>query len=114
MRVPASNSASNLAAPSAAAECCQVAARTLLATRRGAHVVPKYLLGRPTDHLTMMRLGTRAPLALQRWAVALLVWAAQGKVTRYGPPEPDHPMLRAHPTVSDSLLAKVSAGDIVV
>jgi dimethylaniline monooxygenase (N-oxide forming) len=98
----------------AAAKCSQVAARTLLAMRRGAHVVPKYLLGRPTDHLTLMRLGTRAPLALQRWAVALLVRAAQGKVTRYGLPQPDHPMLGAHPTVSDSLLAKVGAGDIIV
>jgi cation diffusion facilitator CzcD-associated flavoprotein CzcO len=60
-----------------AVDCSQVAARTLLAMRRSAHVVPKYLFGVPTDHLTLMRLGTRAPLWLQRSAVALLVRTAQ-------------------------------------
>jgi hypothetical protein len=98
----------------AATDCSQVAARTLLAMRRGTHVVPKYLFGMPTDHLTLMRLGTRMPLRLQRSAVAVLVRIAQGKVTEYGLPKPDHQMLCAHPTVSDSLLSKLDHGDIVV
>jgi dimethylaniline monooxygenase (N-oxide forming) len=98
----------------AATDCSQVAARTLLAMRRGAHIVPKYLLGRPTDHLTLMRLGTRAPLRLQRSAVALLVRIAQGRVTTYGLPEPDHRLLSSPPTVSDSLLSRLEHGDIVV
>jgi len=98
----------------AATDCSQVAARTLLAMRRGAHVVPKYLVGVPTDHLTLVRLGARAPLWLQRSVVALLVRIAQGKVTKYGLPKPDHQMLRAHPTVSDGLLSKLYRGDIVV
>jgi hypothetical protein len=59
-------------------------------------------------------LATRTPLALQRWAVALLVRIAQGKVTRYGLPEPDHRMLCAPPTMSDSLLSRLGHGDIVV
>jgi dimethylaniline monooxygenase (N-oxide forming) len=97
-----------------AAECSQVAARTLLAMRRGTHIVPKYLFGMPTDHLTLMRLGTRAPLRLQSSAVALLVRIAQGKVTKYGLPRPDRPLLCAPPTVSDSLLSRLDHGDIVV
>jgi cation diffusion facilitator CzcD-associated flavoprotein CzcO len=98
----------------AAVDCSQVAERTLLAVRRGAHIVPKYLFGVPTDHLTLMRLGTKAPRRLQRSVVALLVRMAQGKVTKYGLPKPDHQMLCAPPTVSDSLLSKVDHGDIVV
>ena len=98
----------------AATDCSRVAARTLLAMRRGAHVVPKYLFGMPTDHLTLMRLGTKAPLRLQRSAVALLVRIAQGKVTKYGLPTPDHQMLCGPPTVSDSLLSRLDHGDIVV
>src|SRR5260370_27145524 len=98
----------------AATDCSQVAARTLLAMRRGAHIVPKYLLGRPTDHLTLMRLGTRAPLRLQRSAVALLVRSAQGMVAQDGLPKPDQPLLSSPPTVSDSLLSKLEHGDIVV
>jgi len=97
-----------------AAECSQVAARTLLAMRRGTHIVPKYLFGTPTDHLTLMRLGSRAPLWLQSLAVALLVRIAQGKVTKYGLPKPDRRVLCAPPTVSDSLLGRLDHGHIVV
>jgi hypothetical protein len=97
-----------------AAECSQVAARTLLAMRRGTHIVPKYLFGMPTDRLTLMRLGTRAPLWLQSFAVALLVRIAQGKVTKYGLPRPDRPLLHAPPTVSDSLLRKLADGDVII
>ena len=97
-----------------AAECSQVAAQTLLAIRRGTHIVPKYLFGMPTDRLTLMRMGTRAPRWLQSLAVALLVRITQGKVTKYGLPRPDRPLLYAPPTVSDSLLRKLEDGDIVV
>ena len=97
-----------------AADCSPIAARTLLAMRRGAHVVPQYLFGRPTDHLTLMRVGTRAPFRLQRSAVALLLRMARGNVTRYGMPRPDRPVLCAPPTVSDSLLSKLGHGDILV
>ena len=97
-----------------AAECSQAAARTLLALRRGTHIVPKYLLGMPTDHLTLTRLGTRAPLRLQSFAVAMLIRIAQGRVTKHGLPRPDRPLLYAPPTVSDSLLGQLDHGDIVV
>jgi hypothetical protein len=46
--------------------------------------------------------------------VALLVRIAQGKVTKYGLPTPDHQMLCGPPTVSDSLLSRLDHGDIVV
>jgi dimethylaniline monooxygenase (N-oxide forming) len=97
-----------------AADCSPIAARTVLAMRRGAHIVPQYLLGRPTDHLTLMRLGTRTPFRLQRLSVELLLRIARGSVTKYGMPRPDHPVLCAPPTVSDSLLSKLDKGDIVV
>jgi dimethylaniline monooxygenase (N-oxide forming) len=97
-----------------AADCSQVAARTLLAIRRGAHIVPKYLFGLPIDHLTLTRLGTRAPLRLQSLTVALLLRIAQGRVTKHGLPKPGRRVLYAPPTVSDSLLGKLDHGDIVV
>jgi dimethylaniline monooxygenase (N-oxide forming) len=97
-----------------ATDCSQVAARTLIAVRRGAHIVPKYLLGTPIDHLTLMRLGTRTPRWFQRKAAATLVRVAQGKVTAYGLPKPDHKLLSMPPTVSDSLLSRVDHGDIMV
>ena len=97
-----------------AVDCSQLAARTMLAMRRGTHIVPKHLFGMPTDHLTLLRLGTRAPLWAQRSAVALLVRVAQGNVTKYGLPKPGHRLLCSPPTMSDSLLSKLDQGDIVV
>jgi thioredoxin reductase len=97
-----------------AAECSQVAERTVLAMRRGAHIVPKYLFGRPTDHLTLMRLGARVPLPLQRWAVGALLRTARGTVTGRGLPRPDHRLLCSPPTVSDRLLGALDQGRIVV
>jgi hypothetical protein len=96
------------------ADCSQVAERTLLAMRSGAHVVPKYLFGMPIDHLTLMRFGGRLPLRAQSAAVSVLVRIAQGKVTRYGLPEPGRRMLNAPPAVSDALLSRLDQGDIVV
>jgi dimethylaniline monooxygenase (N-oxide forming) len=107
--VGAGNSACDIAA-----DCSGVAERTLLAMRRGTHIIPKHLFGTPTDRLTLMRLGSRAPHWVRRSVVALLVRAAQGAVTRYGLPRPGRPMLGAPPTVSDTLLSKVDHGDIAV
>jgi hypothetical protein len=97
-----------------AADCSQVADRTLLAMRRGAHVMPKKVFGMPLDHLTLMRLGSRAPLRVQAGAVSLLVRLARGGVTKYGLPVPDRGMLRAPFAVSDNLLSALGQGDIVV
>ncbi len=102
------NSASDIAV-----ESSRVAARTHLAMRRGAHVVPKYLFGMPTDHLTSSPLA-RGPLRLQQAALSLLLRLAQGRMTDYGLPEPDHAVLHAHPTVSAELLSRLGHGAIDV
>ena len=96
-----------------AVESSRVAAQTFLSMRRGAHIVPKFALGRPTDHLTDGLLS-RTPTVVQQTAMAALLRVAQGKVTDYGLPEPDHRVLHAHPTVSDDLLTRLGHGDISV
>ncbi len=96
-----------------AVESTRVAASTDLAMRRGAHILPKYMFGIPTDHLTDSPL-VRAPLKVQQKVMAGLLRLAQGKVTDYGLPEPDHDVLHAHPTVSQDLLNRLGHGDITV
>ncbi len=102
------NSASDIAV-----ESSRVADETYLAMRRGAHVVPKYMFGVPTDHLTDSPLA-RGPVALQRLGMAALLRLTQGRMTDYGLPKPDHAVLHAHPTVSDDLLTRLGHGDIAV
>jgi dimethylaniline monooxygenase (N-oxide forming) len=96
-----------------AVESSRVAERTDLAMRRGAHILPKYMFGIPTDHLTDSPLA-RGPLKLQQWSMAALLRLTQGRVTDYGLPEPDHAVLHAHPTVSQELLNRLGHGDITV
>lgn len=96
-----------------AVESSRVAERTYLAMRRGAHIMPKYVFGVPTDHLTDSVVA-RMPLKVQQAAMATMLRLARGKVTDYGLPEPDHAVLHAHPTVSDDILTRLGHGDIEV
>ena len=96
-----------------AVEASRNARETYLAMRRGAWVLPKYLFGMPTDHLTDSPLA-RGPLRLQKLGMRTMLRIAVGKMTDYGLPAPDHDVLEAHPTVSDDLLSRLGHGDITV
>ena len=96
-----------------AVEASRSARATYLAMRRGAWILPKYLFGMPTDHLTDSPLA-RGPLRLQKLGMRTMLRIAVGKMTDYGLPQPDHDVLEAHPTVSDDLLSRLGHGDITV
>jgi dimethylaniline monooxygenase (N-oxide forming) len=96
-----------------AVEASRHARTTYLAMRRGAWVLPKYLFGMPTDHLTDSPLA-RGPLRVQKLSMRAMLRVAVGKMTDYGLPQPDHDVLEAHPTVSDDLLSRLGHGDITV
>ncbi|MGI8760287.1 MAG: NAD(P)-binding domain-containing protein [Jatrophihabitantaceae bacterium] len=97
-----------------AVETARVSSRTFLAMRRGAHVVPKYVFGVPTDHLTTSPLARLPWFPLRRALLSATLYLARGNVTRYGLPKPDHRIAEAHPTVSDDLLTRLGHGDLTV
>ena len=82
--------------------------------RRGAHVIPKYVFGMPTDHLTTSPIARIPWFPARRALLAATMYLARGNVTRYGLPKPDHKIASAHPTISDDLLTRLSHGDITV
>ena len=96
-----------------AVESSRIAERTLLAMRRGAWVLPKYLKGKPTDELGNA-LTSRLPLALTRGMYRRTLKTATGDPMDYGLPEPDHKLAEAHPTISAELLPRIGHGDIAV
>ena len=103
------NSASDIAV-----EASRVADETYLAMRRGAHIVPKFMFGVPTDHLTESPLA-RGPLALQQLRHgARCCGSRRARSPTTGCRKPDHAVLHAHPTVSDDLLTRLGHGDITV
>ncbi len=87
-----------------------------LATRCGAHIIPKYVKGRPLDaqppervRLALQRLPFRLRSRLVRAALRNTV----GDYGKYGLPEPDHPFLGEHPTISDTILSRIIHGRVV-
>jgi dimethylaniline monooxygenase (N-oxide forming) len=79
------------------------------AARRGAHIVPKYLFGRPMDQLGA---STKIPFEVRRKMFQAMLRAYVGDVERYGLPRPDHRFGDAHPTVSDDILSRMAHGTI--
>jgi dimethylaniline monooxygenase (N-oxide forming) len=94
-------------------ESSRMAAATFLAMRRGAHVMPKFVMGRPLDDLTKWPLNA-SPLGIQKIIARIMLRLNVGKPAHFGLPEPDHAPLEAHPTVSSELLSRLGHGDISV
>src|SRR5579862_412014 len=96
-----------------ACDLSKVAAATILSTRRGAHLLPKHLLGRPID-LWGAGLVSYLPSRVQGWAIGALARVARGSLSSYGLPEPAHRIDQAHPTLSSELLGLLKQGRIRV
>ncbi|MFD2765258.1 flavin-containing monooxygenase [Micromonospora eburnea] len=94
-----------------AVDASYAATRALLSLRRGVWVVPKYLLGRPSDTLNGA-LARRLPWRLRQRISQTMLTATVGPPTRYGLPAPTHGFLQDHPTLSDGLLSRLTHGDI--
>jgi cation diffusion facilitator CzcD-associated flavoprotein CzcO len=95
-----------------ACDAAPVARRTLLASRRGAHVIPRHLFGRPTDTF-VTPFGSRLPLALQRLLYALLLRLERGRQVDYGLSPPPTRLLSEHPTLSSGLLPLIRDGKVL-
>jgi dimethylaniline monooxygenase (N-oxide forming) len=94
-----------------AVESSRIGAKTFLATRRGAWVLPKYLNGKPIDEIANAVTGN-VPIPVMRAVMKRQLKVAVGEPTDYGLPKPDHKLLEAHPTVSSELLPRLGHGDI--
>jgi dimethylaniline monooxygenase (N-oxide forming) len=94
-----------------AVESSRVSTMTYLSMRRGAHVLPKYIAGVPTDQLgpSWMR---SLPFAVTRRLFMRELRHVQGPMENYGLPKPDHKLGQAHPTISSDLLTSIGHGRI--
>ena len=98
-----------------ACDLCRRATSVHLSTRRGAWVMPKYIMGVPTDRwgaFLMRKLKLPTPVA--RSIMRRLAFLAVGDQRRYGVPRPVHPIWREHATISQELLSHVGHGWIAI
>ncbi len=94
-----------------AVESSLVAQSTYLAARRGAHIIPKYIFGKPLDQV--LKPDPRIPWRLRQKLFEAILRSQIGKVENYGLPKPDHRIGDAHPTISDQILTRITHGEIV-
>ncbi len=95
-----------------AVESSWVAERTYLSTRHGSRIVPKYMFGTPSDQITKP-LMARLPWRLRQPLTHALLRIAVGKPETYGLPAPTGGFLQDHPTISDTILHRITHGEVV-
>jgi len=88
-----------------------VAERTLISTRSGAWVIPKYLFGRPADQV--VKTIPWMPPKIMRALAQPLPRLVSGRMEDFGLPTPNHKFMTAHPTVSSELLLRLGSGDAI-
>ena len=98
-----------------AVDLCRRAKSVHLSTRRGAWIMPKYILGIPTDRWSaFLSRKLRLPTVVTRMIINKLMYLTVGDQERYGVPKPPHPMWREHATISQELLPYIGHGWIKV
>lgn len=95
-----------------AADLSRHAERTLLSVRRGLHIVPKQVFGMSLDEIAEAPWWNEMPFAERRRWVEQALLVARGRLSDYGLPEPDHPILSSATTLSDEILSRIRHGAV--
>lgn len=96
-----------------ACDIAHVAQQVYLSTRRSAYIIPRYIMGKPTDKWVTPR-NASYPFFITRFLYKLLLHVAVGNQENYGVPKPKHQLLSEHPTMSAELLNATSRGDVII
>jgi cation diffusion facilitator CzcD-associated flavoprotein CzcO len=93
-----------------AVDASYVAQDVMLSARHGSYIVPKYLFGKPAD-------ATNGALSVLPWRVRQVIAQtmlgfAVGKPQHYGLLEPSFGLFQNHPTISDTILHRITHGEV--
>lgn len=104
--VGAGNSAMDIAAELAYSDC-----QVVLSARRGTHLLPKWVMGKPVDQTSLLPrwLPRRARRSINRFLLDLM----QGDLSKHGWPKADHELGDAHPTLSNEMPSLIRTGRVV-
>ncbi|HEX8743834.1 MAG TPA: NAD(P)-binding domain-containing protein [Thermoleophilaceae bacterium] len=89
-----------------------VADRALLSVRHGSWVIPKRLLGKPADQVVRPWVAVNVPWWIRQPLSEALLRITVGPPERYGLPAPDRGLFQSHPTITDTVLSRISHGEI--
>jgi thioredoxin reductase len=89
-----------------------VADGTYLSARHGTWVIPKRLLGRPADQIIKPWVAVHVPWRIRQPLSQALLRLTVGPPERYGLPEPSRGLFQDHPTITDTVLSRISHGEL--
>lgn len=93
-----------------AVETSRVSSETFISWRRGYRIVPKFIMGVPSD-VFASRL-TFLPVRLRHFLAGILAKIAVGSNKNYGLQEVSHNFGATHPTINSELLYKIRHGKV--
>ena len=79
--------------------------------RRGYHLIPKHVMGKPSD--VFADGGPKLPHWLERRIFTAILRILNGDLRRYGLPKPDHRLFESHPLMNTQILHHLSHGDCI-
>ena len=86
-----------------------VADRVFLSARRGAHIIPHYVMGKPMDQYPN---NPYMPFRLRRHMAQTSLRFLYGKPEKFGLPKPDHKFGEAAPTISSYILPRIAQHEV--
>jgi pyruvate/2-oxoglutarate dehydrogenase complex dihydrolipoamide dehydrogenase (E3) component len=93
-----------------AVEISRIAPQTCISMRRGYHIFPKFIFGKPTD-VAVAKIQWM-PSWLRQKFISLVVRCLQGRYAKYNLMKPDCGPLETHPTINSELLYFIRHGKI--
>lgn len=93
-----------------AVEVSRIAPRVCISMRRGYHIFPKFIFGKPTDDAVAKIQWI--PSWLRQKIITLVVRVLQGRYPKYKLMKPDCGPLEIHPTINSELLYSIRHGKI--
>ena len=93
-----------------AVETSRVSTKTAISWRRGYRIIPKFLMGKPTDVFAIKM--NFLPIFLRNLLAGFIAHINNGSNKIYGLPKPDHKFGATHPTINSELLYKIRHGKI--
>ena len=79
--------------------------------RRGYHLIPKHVMGKPSD--VFAEQGPNLPHWLEVRIFTGILRALNGDLRRFGLPKPDHRLFESHPLMNTQILHYLSHGDCI-
>ncbi|MBA3536309.1 MAG: NAD(P)-binding domain-containing protein [Tatlockia sp.] len=94
-----------------AVEIARISPKTCISMRRGQHIFPKFIFGKPTDIMFSIIKGL--PRWLKQILVSFVIRILQGRYAKYHLKKPDCKPLEIHPTINSELLYFIRHGKII-